>query len=314
MRLRVGASQVALPRLVQVPMVASQPGAAAGPSAVACHAEKPFVNGPITVNLGAADYPAEGKTKQPLDRSKGLWTRCDKCGVILYIKHLKVGGRAHVRSRLQLAGEYTSRQHWTPANCPQEHHHICFGCNYHLKMSSQERIDHLIDAGTWRPLDETLSPVDPLEFTDMKVRYSSTSVAASPDGVAPACAACVTPPCKRCHARAQHASTIRCCHLQAYTDRIREAQDKTGLQDAVRTGTGLLHGIPVALGVMDFGYMGGSMGSVVGEKLTRLIEYATQEGMALMIVCTSGGARMQEGIMSLMQVRACVCVRVCVCV
>jgi acetyl-CoA carboxylase beta subunit len=52
---------------------------------------------------------------------------------------------------------------------PQEHHHICFGCNYHLKMSSQERIDHLIDAGTWRPLDETLSPVDPLEFTDMKV-------------------------------------------------------------------------------------------------------------------------------------------------
>jgi len=63
----------------------------------------------------------------------------------------------------------------------------------------------------------------------------------------------------------------------------------------------MLHGIPVALAVMEFGFMGGSMGSVVGEKLTRLIEYATQEGLTLMVVCTSGGARMQEGIMSLMQ-------------
>eukprot|EP00967_Tisochrysis_lutea_P052856 scaffold65543_cov19-Tisochrysis_lutea.AAC.3 len=71
-----------------------------------------------------------------------------------------------------------------------------------------------------------------------------------------------------------HAHTNK--HAQNYTDRIREAQAKTGLQDGVRTGTGLLHGIPVALGVMEFGFMGGSMGSVVGEKLTRLIEYATQ--------------------------------------
>jgi acetyl-CoA carboxylase carboxyl transferase subunit beta len=64
---------------------------------------------------------------------------------------------------------------------------------------------------------------------------------------------------------------------------------------------------------MDFGYMGGSMGSVVGEKLTRLIEYATHEGLPLAIVCTSGGARMQEGIMSLMQV-ACMGVRLaCAC-
>eukprot|EP00798_Chlamydomonas_sp_ICE-L_P031801 gene31801-7001_t len=160
-----------------------------------------------------------------VDRSKGLWTRCDKCGVILYIKHLK------------------------------EHNHICFGCNHHMKMSSSERIDSLIDAGTFRSFDDTLSPVDPLEFKDQKL----------------------------------------------YTDRIKIAQQATGLQDGVVTGTGLLHGIPVALGVMDFSYMGGSMGSVVGEKLTRLIEYATQEGLALMIVCTSGGARMQEGILSLMQ-------------
>jgi acetyl-CoA carboxylase carboxyltransferase component len=65
------------------------------------------------------------------------------------------------------------------------------------------------------------------------------------------------------------------------------------MNDALRSGTGLLHGIPVALAVMEFGFMGGSMGSVVGEKLTRLIEYATQEGLTLLVVCTSGGARMQ---------------------
>ena len=159
------------------------------------------------------------------DGSQGLWTRCDHCGVILYIKHLK------------------------------ENQRVCFGCGYHLQMNSQERIDHLVDSGTWRPLDETLSPCDPLEFKDQK----------------------------------------------AYTERLKEAQERTGLQDAVQTGTGMLDGIPIALGVMDFNFMGGSMGSVVGEKITRLIEYATQEGLTLMLVCASGGARMQEGILSLMQ-------------
>jgi hypothetical protein len=77
------------------------------------------------------------------------------------------------------------------------------------------------------------------------------------------------------------------------------------MNDAIRTGTGLLHGIPVALAVMEFGFMGGSMGSVVGEKLTRLIEYATQEGLTLLVVCTSGGARMQ--------VRACEVGWLCCC-
>ena len=159
------------------------------------------------------------------DNKKGLWTRCDHCGVILYVKHLK------------------------------ENQRVCFNCGSHLQMTSSERIDHLIDSGSWRPFDETVSPCDPLEFRDQK----------------------------------------------AYTERLKEAQERTGLQDAIQTGTGLLDGIPVALGVMDFQFMGGSMGSVVGEKITRLIEYATQEGLSLILVCASGGARMQEGILSLMQ-------------
>nr|YP_009472594.1 acetyl-CoA carboxylase carboxyl transferase subunit beta [Rhipilia penicilloides]ARO74262.1 acetyl-CoA carboxylase carboxyl transferase subunit beta [Rhipilia penicilloides] len=155
----------------------------------------------------------------------GLWTRCYQCGALLYIKHLK------------------------------ENNYVCSACHTHLHMTSHERLQSLIDSGTWQPFDETLSAKDALNFYDQK----------------------------------------------SYPARLKEAQNQTGLQDAVLTGTGLLEGIPVALGIMDFNFMGGSMGSVVGEKLTRLIEYATREGLILIIVCASGGARMHEGILSLMQ-------------
>jgi len=86
-----------------------------------------------------------------------------------------------------------------------------------------------------------------------------------------------------------------------YTDRLRDMQEKTGLTDAVKTGLGEINGLPIALGVMDFRFIGASMGSVVGEKLTRLIEQATQRHYPVVIICTSGGARMQEGLLSLMQ-------------
>lgn len=166
-------------------------------------------------------------TKNPssTDSTQGLWTRCDSCGIILYIKHLK------------------------------ENQRVCFGCGYHLQMNSNERIENLIDPKSWRPFYETLSPCDPLDFKDQKT----------------------------------------------YPERLKEAQERTGLQDAVQTGTGFIDGIPVALAIMDFHFMGGSMGSVVGEKITRLIEYATKKGLTLIIISASGGARMQEGIFSLMQ-------------
>ena len=88
---------------------------------------------------------------------------------------------------------------------------------------------------------------------------------------------------------------------KSYIERLEEAQERTQLQDAVQVGTGLMGGIPVALGVMAFDFMAGTMGSVVGEKITRLIEYATFKGMILILVSSSGGARMQEGTRSLMQ-------------
>ena len=88
---------------------------------------------------------------------------------------------------------------------------------------------------------------------------------------------------------------------RAYADRLRESQSSTGLKDGVLTGTCEVNSIPMALAVMDFRFMGGSMGSVVGEKITRLIEHSTKEKLPLLIVCASGGARMQEGMLSLMQ-------------
>jgi acetyl-CoA carboxylase carboxyl transferase subunit beta len=88
---------------------------------------------------------------------------------------------------------------------------------------------------------------------------------------------------------------------RSYADRIRDSQRSTGLRDAVVTGLCRIEGLPLALGVMDFRFMGGSMGSVVGEKLTRLIETATVRRYPVLIVCASGGARMQEGMLSLMQ-------------
>ena len=88
---------------------------------------------------------------------------------------------------------------------------------------------------------------------------------------------------------------------KAYADRLETYKKKTGLKDAVICGTGEMGGIPVSLAVMDFRFGGASMGSVVGEKITRAIERAIDKNCPAIVVCASGGARMQEGIYSLMQ-------------
>jgi|JI9StandDraft_1071089.scaffolds.fasta_scaffold09084_6 acetyl-CoA carboxylase carboxyl transferase subunit beta len=88
---------------------------------------------------------------------------------------------------------------------------------------------------------------------------------------------------------------------EKYKDRLLEAQKKTGRDEAIAVGTATIGGIEVAIGFLDFSFMGGSMGSVVGERLTSLIELAEKEELPLIVVSASGGARMQESILSLMQ-------------
>jgi len=89
--------------------------------------------------------------------------------------------------------------------------------------------------------------------------------------------------------------------VASYVDKLRENREETGLKEAVITGTGMIGRHPVGLAVMDFRFLGASMGSVVGEKITRVIERSTAERMACIVVSASGGARMYEGMLSLMQ-------------
>ncbi len=88
---------------------------------------------------------------------------------------------------------------------------------------------------------------------------------------------------------------------KAYKDRIVEYQQRTGMKDALISARGAVDGMPVVVAVMEYGFMGGSMGSVVGEKVTRCAERAHEERAALIVIACSGGARMQEGTLSLMQ-------------
>ncbi len=94
---------------------------------------------------------------------------------------------------------------------------------------------------------------------------------------------------------------LRFIDTAPYPDRIRKSQKATGLRDAIIVGTGTLGGHPTVIAAMEFNFMGGSMGSVVGEKITRAIEYAIEHRCAVIVVSCSGGARMQEGALSLMQ-------------
>ncbi len=98
---------------------------------------------------------------------------------------------------------------------------------------------------------------------------------------------------------------------ESYKDRLAAAQSKTGLNDAVIAGIGSIDGHRVATAVMDFDFMGGSMGSVVGEKVTRIMEKAIELRLPVLVATSSGGARMQESALSLMQMAktSCACAR-----
>ena len=102
-------------------------------------------------------------------------------------------------------------------------------------------------------------------------------------------------------AHLRSADPLEFVDLKAYPDRVRAAEEKVGRGDAVLTGTGRLHGIEVAVAIMDFRFIGGSMGSVVGERIARAGRVAEEQKWPFLIVSASGGARMMEGIYSLMQ-------------
>jgi acetyl-CoA carboxylase carboxyl transferase subunit beta len=133
--------------------------------------------------------------------------------------------------------------------------HVCPKCEHHFVMPTLDRIDLMIDAGTWVEADSRIESVDPLGFRDSK----------------------------------------------RYPDRIKAAKKQTGASDALRAGRGKMEGLDVEAGFFAFEFMGGSMGSVVGEKVTRVYERALDRRVPALIFCASGGARMQEGLLSLMQ-------------
>ena len=95
--------------------------------------------------------------------------------------------------------------------------------------------------------------------------------------------------------------TLRFQGMATYKDRLKNYQERTGLTDAVISGYVILDGYKVAIAVMDFGFLAATMGSVVGERITRTIEYGTAERSAVIIIAASGGARLYEGMLSLMQ-------------
>jgi acetyl-CoA carboxylase carboxyl transferase subunit beta len=136
-----------------------------------------------------------------------------------------------------------------------ENQRVCPHCDYHFPQSAKERIESLLDPGSFVEMDASLHSVDSLRFQGMAT----------------------------------------------YKDRLKKYQESTGLIDAVLSGYGTLEGIRVAIAVMDFAFLAATMGSVVGERITRAIEYATAEHIPIIIISASGGARMYEGMLSLMQ-------------
>jgi acetyl-CoA carboxylase carboxyl transferase subunit beta len=167
------------------------------------------------------DLASEKKDGVP----EGLWMRCDGCGAMLFRKVV------------------------------EEAMHVCPECQHHFRISARERIEQLVDPGSFEEMFEDIEPADPLKFVDKK----------------------------------------------SYKDRLKLVQADTGEKDAVVCGKGFIKGRPIMMAVMNHQFMMGSMGSVVGEKITLTIEQAVEEQLPLLIVSCSGGARMQESALSLMQ-------------
>lgn len=154
-----------------------------------------------------------------------LWTKCPHCKEVVYNRDLDANA-------------------W-----------VCPKCGHHLRLDAAQRLDVLLDEGSFEQWSGRVFPTDPLNFVD----------------------------------------------TESYPERLERAQAKTGRPEAILTGRGQIHGVPVAVAAMDFAFSGGSMGSVVGEEIARAAEGAADAGLPLILVAASGGARMQESALSLMQ-------------
>lgn len=168
------------------------------------------------------------RIKFPLGRRDGpadAWTKCPSCDSQIFIRQLERNLR------------------------------VCPTCGHHFRMSIGERIDLLVDEGSFVEHDAGLTSGDPLAFHDQK----------------------------------------------PYNDRLEASRIKTGLREAAVWGMATIEGHEVALGLFDFRFMGGSMGSVVGEKVARCFEAALAARVPAIVIAASGGARMQEGTLSLLQ-------------
>ena len=176
-----------------------------------------------TLKVGDSDKQVSKSPDGMLENKlTGLWTKCPNCQEMHY--------------KVDVVSNYSK--------CPS--------CNHYFKMSARERINLLIDQGTFEETHENYTSENRLGFP-------------------------------------------------GYTEKYREAVNKCDMNDGVVSGVGLLYGRKVSIAAMDFSFFGGSMGSVVGEKITAAMELGAEEHIPVIIVATSGGARMHEGLVSLMQ-------------
>ncbi|PAF50640.1 acetyl-CoA carboxylase, carboxyltransferase subunit beta [Helicobacter sp. 13S00477-4] len=181
--------------------------------------------------MGFADFlknlkKDESKSSQQKDKdTPNHWTKCPGCAALMYYKE--------VLSQSQV--------------CPK--------CNYHFRISANDRIAMLCDEDSFIEYDKNLRPIDPLNFVDK----------------------------------------------ESYQQRIKKNETKTGRPSSVISGEGSIQHVSLQIVVFDFAFMGGSLGSVEGEKIVRAINRAIKKRQALLIISTSGGARMQESTYSLMQ-------------
>ena len=164
-------------------------------------------------------------TVKKKDIPKDLWTKCPKTGEIIYNRVLK------------------------------ENLMVVPNSGYHFPLKARDRIDSMLDEGTFEEMDIEVYSLDPLEF-------NATS---------------------------------------SYPEKLKQNQVKTKETDTVISGMGEMGGMPTSIAVMDFRFMAASLGSAAGEKITRAIERGVEKSCPVIIVSASGGARMQEGILSLMQ-------------